>query len=85
MMNDMSMEFDSKTGKVTGRMTRMTSEETKAFYERMKSDPGGVLGPPDMPLLNRMEKQRAKYGTGWGLKRLKDKLYGNVCGGVWQS
>ena len=73
----MSMEFDSETGEVTGRMTRMTPEETEAFYERMKSDPGGVLGPPDMVLLNQMEEQRAKYGVGWGLKRLRDALHGD--------
>ena len=75
----MSVEFDSETGEVTGRMTRMTPEETEAFYECMKSDPGGVLGPPDMELLNQMEEQRAKYGVGWGLKRLRDALHGNGC------
>lgn len=39
----MALEFDPKTGEMTGELTRMTPDELAELEARVKADPAGVL------------------------------------------
>ena len=42
----MALEFDPKTGEMTGELTRMMPDELAELEARVKADPAGVLDLP---------------------------------------
>lgn len=73
----MALEFDPKTGEMTGELTRMMPDELAELEARVKADPAGVLDlPRDTGYARSLRKQQAEHGVGWGLRQAWERLYG---------